>query len=192
MPKPRVVSGHKLHKSSLRKGTWFRGCGSKCCSDILWFSEIYSVQLTWSGIDWNIMGENCKGLTSVWWIGSNIEKIVEWEKLWLDLEALWDVCSVTEPCPTLCDPMDCSNQVSLSFTISRSLLTHVHWVGDAIQPSHPLLSRSSAFNLSQHQGLFQCGISKVVLIASCHEMAGARHAVQLYWRFHRDFNGISH
>ena len=32
--------------------------------------EIYSVQLAWSGIDWNIMGENCKGLTSVWWTGS--------------------------------------------------------------------------------------------------------------------------
>ena len=35
--------------------------------------------------------------------------------------------------------------------------THVHWVGDANQPSHPLLSPSPpAFNLSQHQGLFQC------------------------------------
>ena len=33
--------------------------------------------------------------------------------------------------------------------------THVHWVGDAIQPSHPLMSPSPAFNLSQHQGLFQ-------------------------------------
>ena len=33
--------------------------------------------------------------------------------------------------------------------------THVHWVGDAIQPSHPLSSPSPAFSLSQHQGLFQ-------------------------------------
>ena len=34
--------------------------------------------------------------------------------------------------------------------------THVHWVGDAIQPSHPLSSPSPlTFNLSQHQGLFQ-------------------------------------
>ena len=33
--------------------------------------------------------------------------------------------------------------------------THVHWVGDAIQPSHPLPSPSPAFSLSQHQGLFQ-------------------------------------
>ena len=57
----------------------------------------------------------------------------------------------------LCDPMDCSTP---SFPVRHQLLelaqTHVHWVSDAIQPSHPLLSPSSpAFNLSQHQGLFQ-------------------------------------
>ena len=47
-------------------------------------------------------------------------------------------------------------QASLSFTISRILLTPVHWVDDAIQPSHPLSSPSPpAFNLSQHQSLFQ-------------------------------------
>ena len=53
--------------------------------------------------------------------------------------------------------MDCS---TLGFPVLCYLLefaqTHVHWVGDAIQPSHPLLSPSlPAFNLSQHQGLFQ-------------------------------------
>ena len=39
--------------------------------------------------------------------------------------------------------------------LPESTQTHVHWVGDAIQPSHPLSSPSPAFNLSQHQGLFQ-------------------------------------
>ena len=39
----------------------------------------------------------------------------------------------------------------------ESTQTHIHWVGDAIQPSHPLSSPSSpALNLSQHQGLFKC------------------------------------
>ena len=66
-------------------------------------------------------------------------------------------CSVAQSCPTLCDPMDCSTP---GFPVLHHLLklaqTHVHWVGDAIQPSHPLFSPSSpAFNLSQHQGLFQ-------------------------------------
>ena len=64
--------------------------------------------------------------------------------------------SVAQLCPTLCDPMDCSMR---GFPVHHQLLeltqTHVHWVGDAIQPSHPLSPPSSpAFNLSQHQGLF--------------------------------------
>ena len=54
-------------------------------------------------------------------------------------------------------PMDCSTPV---FPVLHYLLdlaqTHVHWVGDAIQPSHPLSPSSPpALNLSQHQGLFQ-------------------------------------
>ena len=57
-------------------------------------------------------------------------------------------CSVTRLCLTLCDPMDCSTP---GFPILLCLLelarTHVHWVGDAIQPSHPLPpSYSCAFN----------------------------------------------
>ena len=53
-------------------------------------------------------------------------------------------------------PWTAACQASLSITNSWSLLKHVHWVSDAIQPSHPLLSPSlSAFNLSQHQCLFQ-------------------------------------
>ena len=66
-------------------------------------------------------------------------------------------CSVSQSCLTLCNPMDCSTP---DFPVHHHLLelaqTHVHRVGDAIQPSHPLLSPSPpAFNLSQHQGLFK-------------------------------------
>ena len=60
-------------------------------------------------------------------------------------------------CVTLCDPMDCSMP---GFPVHHQLpeftQTHVHRVGDAIQPSHPLLFPSlPTFNLSQHQGLFK-------------------------------------
>ena len=63
--------------------------------------------------------------------------------------------SVTQSCPTLCDPMNCSTP---SLPVHHQLLeftqTHVHPVGDAIQPSHPLLSPSPpAPNPSQHQSL---------------------------------------
>ena len=65
--------------------------------------------------------------------------------------------SVTQSCPTLCDPMERSTP---SFPVHYQLLelaqTPVHWVGDAIQSSHPLSSPSPpAFNLSHHQSLFK-------------------------------------
>ena len=56
----------------------------------------------------------------------------------------------------LCDPMDHSTPgLPVHHQLPESTQTHVHRVGDAIQPSHPLLSPSPAFSLSQHQGLFQ-------------------------------------
>ena len=74
------------------------------------------------------------------------------------LETIWECsfevkccCSVTQLCPTLCDPMGYSTPV---FPVLHHLLdfaqTHVHWVHDAIQPSHPLLFPSPALNLFQH------------------------------------------
>ena len=65
--------------------------------------------------------------------------------------------SVAQSCPTLCDPMNCSTP---GFPVHHQLpeftQTHVHWVSDAIQSSHPLLSPSPpAFNLSQDQSLFK-------------------------------------
>ena len=65
--------------------------------------------------------------------------------------------SVTQSCPTLCHSM---NHSMPGFPVHHELpeftQTHVHRVSDAIQPSHPLLPPAHpAFNLSQHQGLFQ-------------------------------------
>ena len=65
--------------------------------------------------------------------------------------------SVTQSCPTLCDPMNCSTPgLPVHHQLLEFTQTHVHRVGDAIQPSHPLSSPSPpAPNPSQHQGLFQ-------------------------------------
>ena len=65
--------------------------------------------------------------------------------------------AVTQPRPTLWDPMDCSMP---GFPVLQKFLepaqTHVHWVDDATQSSHPLSSPSPpAFNVFQHQGFFQ-------------------------------------
>ena len=69
-------------------------------------------------------------------------------------------------CVWLCDLMHCSTP---GFYVLHHLpelaQTHIHWVGDAIQPSHPLLSPyPPAFNLSQHQGFFQ-------RVSSLHQVA---------------------
>ena len=63
--------------------------------------------------------------------------------------------SVAQSCLTICDPMDCSTPgLPVHHQLPEFTQTHVHRVGDAIQPSHPLSSPSSpAFSLSQHQGL---------------------------------------
>ena len=79
---------------------------------------------------------------------------------------LTSVSSVAQSGLTHCNPMDCSTP---GFSVRHQLLepiqTHVHGVGDAIQPSHPLLSPSPpTFNLSQHQGLFQ-GVSSLHHVA---------------------------
>ena len=65
--------------------------------------------------------------------------------------------SVTQLCPTLCDPMDCSTPgFPVHCKLPELAQTHVYWVSDAIQPSHPLSSPSPpAFYLSQHQGIFK-------------------------------------
>ena len=65
--------------------------------------------------------------------------------------------SVAQSCLTLCDPMNCSTPgLPVHHQLPELTQTHVHRVGDAIQPSHPLLSPSPpAPNPSQHQSLFQ-------------------------------------
>ena len=65
--------------------------------------------------------------------------------------------SVTQLCLTLCDPMNRSMPgLPVHHQLPEFTQTHVHRVGDAIQPSHPLSSPSPpALNLSQHQGLFK-------------------------------------
>ena len=64
--------------------------------------------------------------------------------------------SVAQSCPTFCDHVNCSMPgLPVHHQLPESTQTHVHRVGDAIQPSHPLSFPSPAVNLSQHQGLLK-------------------------------------
>ena len=83
----------------------------------------------------------------------------------VDLRRLW-FCSVIKLCPTLCDPKDCGKPSStvLHYLPELSQVV-VHWVRDAVLPSHPLLPPSPfAFYLAQHQSLFQW-------VSSSHQVA---------------------
>ena len=79
---------------------------------------------------------------------------------------LTEFSSVSQSCPTVCNPMDCSTPgLPVHHQLWEFTQTHVHWVGDAIQSSHPLSWPSPpAFNLSQHQGLFKW-------VSSSHQVA---------------------
>ena len=102
--------------------------------------------------------------------------------------------SVTQSCPTLCNPMNYSTP---GFPVHHQLpeltQTYVHQVCDAIQPSHPLSSPSPlAFNLSQHQGLF-------IWVSFSHQIAkvwsfsfSVGHIVVLFLVFLRKLHTVLH
>ena len=83
-------------------------------------------------------------------------KLFDQHIIYLGEHSMCTLRAVAKSCLTLFDPMNCR---MLGFLILHYLpqfaQTHVHWVGDAIQPPHPPLTLSSAPSLSKHQGLFQ-------------------------------------
>ena len=96
------------------------------------------------------------------------------------------VQSLAQSCLTLCDPMDCSTPgLPVHHQLPEPAQTHVHRVGDAIRPSHPLSSPSPpALNLSQQQCLFKW-------VSSSHQVAtGLEFQLQhlsFQWKFKTDF-----
>ena len=94
--------------------------------------------------------------------------------------------SVAQLCPTLCDPMDCcTSDLPVHHQLLEFTQTHVHWVGDAIQSPHPLLSSSPPdFNLSQSQGLFKW-VSSSHQVAKVLEFQLQHQSFQ--WIFRTDF-----
>ena len=111
-----------------------------------------------------------------------------WILIFILLPIIYDFqfSSVTQLCPALSNPMDYSTP---GFLIHHQLpqlaQTYAHWVANAIQPSHPLSSPSPpAFNLSQHQGLFQ-GVSSSHQVAKVLELQLQYQSFQ--WIFRTDF-----
>ena len=90
------------------------------------------------------------------------QSVYNWKSKYL----VFQFSSVPQSCLTVCKPMNRSMPgLPVHHQLPESIQTHVHWVDDAIQPSHPLWSPSPpALNLSQHQGLFKW-------VSSSHQVA---------------------
>ena len=93
------------------------------------------------------------------------------------LVGLHQFSSFTQSYPTVCDPMICSIPgLPVHHQHPESTQTHVHWVGDAMQPSHPLSSPTlPALSISQHQGLLKW-------VSSLHQVAKVLE-LQVQWTF---------
>ena len=97
----------------------------------------------------------------VHWVTKNRTRLSDWTN-WLKITGLArkfsvQFSSIAQSCLTLCDPMNCSMPgLPVHHELPESTQSQVHWVSDAIQPSHALSSPSPpAFDLSQHQGSYQ-------------------------------------
>ena len=135
---------------------------------------IYSnFRYKWEHMETRICPSAGKWINKLWYIQTMgyYSSLKNWaSKQWKDREELHihitKFSSVVQSCPTLCDPMDCSTPgLPVNHQLPEFTQSHVHWVSDAIQPSHPLSSPSPpAFNHSQHQGLFKW-------VSSSHQVA---------------------
>ena len=116
---------------------------------------------------------------------ANIQRLVDARHGPLQFSSV-QFSSVAQSCPTLCNPMDCSTPgLPVHHQLPKFTQTHIHWVSDAIQPSHPLSSSSPpALNLSQHQDLFKW-VSSLHLVAKLLEFQLQHQSFQ--WVLRIDF-----
>ena len=141
-----------------------------CLSHLLFFDTLWTAKLLCS---WNFLGKDnwcgfdflLQGIFPTQGSKLGLFHLLHWQVDSFPLSHLGKLnylyscpqSSVQSLCLTFCSPMDCSiSGLPVHHQFQEFTQIHVHWVSNAIQPSHPLSSPSpSAFNLSQHQGLFQ-------------------------------------
>ena len=141
---------------------------------------------------WHIGGENVEAVTEFLFLGSKITTdgkcSHEIRRFLLPgrkaMTNLVQFSSVAQSCLTLCDPMDHSTPgLPVHHQLPEFTQTHVHWVGDVIQPCHPLSSPSPpALKLSERQGLFKW-------VSSSHQVAKVLE-FQLQHRLSDEHSGL--
>ena len=132
---------------------------------ILYSFQVYSIVIYIFADCMSLSWRSSKSLLLVYSMYSNLYLLIPYSYLSLTLLSPLSVQFSRSVYPTLCNPMNCSTPgLPVHHQLPEFTQTHVHWVSDAIQPSHPLLSPSPAPNPSQHQSLFQW-------VNSSHEVA---------------------
>ena len=139
-----------------------QGMKEKIFKSSFWsFIFFYSMQ-------WRTISRLWRVTRSGFYVTTSDEYLCGWteKKLQSTFQGQIEFSSLVQSCPTLCDPMDCSTPGFPDLHQLPELpQTHVNWVRDAIQPSHPLSPPSPpAFNLSNHRDLFQW-------VSSSHQVA---------------------
>ena len=127
---------------------WWCDCKWDC---FLFFSDFYHYRFIWLVLELHVDRIMWYIFFCVWLFSPNI--------ISLNSSKLLTISSVQfsrSLISDFCNPIDCSMPgLPVHHQLPELTKTHVHWVDDAIQPSHPLSSPSPTFNLSQHQGLFK-------------------------------------
>ena len=145
---------------SQRKSTlhihWKDRCWSWSSSPwATWCKELTHWKRSWC---WKRLRAGGEGGSRGWdgWMASP----TQWTWVWTNLGRLWRTGN-----PSVLQFMG-SQRLGHNWVTFTYLYIHVHWIGDAIQPSHPLLPPTFAFNLSQHQSLFQwvCSLHQIAKV----------------------------
>ena len=112
-----------------------------CSSELLWQFWVFYCSIQIFGLFALVL----------WKTIDNMDNLI---RIALNLKIAFGFSSVTQSCPTLCNPMDCSMPgFPVHHQLQELAQTRVHQVGDAIQPTHPLSSPSLPVFLAHHQGL---------------------------------------
>ena len=125
------------------------------------------------------------------WVGSSAPcfSLFGWTVSQTHGTVYWICCCSAKLCPTLFNPMDSGTPgFSVLHYLPEFVQIHVHWVGDAIQPSHPLSPSSPpALNLSRLHGLFQW-VGSLNQVAKVLELQPQHQSFQWIFRNHSIFN----